>query len=85
LRNQIKPTLDVGAKSPKWKHLPQYPPPLKTTEKNRYLTMDLRKKDNPKNWKLTLRTDEKTSNRLKEEAKQRGVSVSQHLNDKLSK
>jgi len=47
--------------------------------------MDLRKKDNPKNWKLTLKTDEKTHNRLKEEAKQRGLSVSQHLNDKLTK
>jgi hypothetical protein len=47
--------------------------------------MDLRKKDNPKTTTLGFKTDLKTSNRLKEEAKQRGISVSQHLNDKLSK
>ena len=47
--------------------------------------MDLRKKDNPKTITLGFKTDLKTSNRLKEEAKQRGISVSKHLNDKLKK
>ena len=44
---------------------------------------DKRKKENPKNHLLGFKTDFKTMTRIKDEAKRKGVSVSQHLNDKL--
>ena len=45
---------------------------------------DKRKKENPKNHLLGFKTDFKTMTRIKDEAKRKGVSVSQHLNDKLN-
>jgi len=82
LRKQIKPTLDVGAKSPKWIHFPPSKPPTKI---NRYLTMDGRTKDNPRNGLLSFRADTQTIQKVKDEAKKKGISISQHLSEKLSK
>ena len=60
---------------------PSKPP----TENNRYLTMDGRTKDNPRNGLLSFRADTQTIQKVKDEAKKKGISISQHLNDKLSK
>jgi hypothetical protein len=45
--------------------------------------MDLRKKENPRNIKLTLNTDKTTQQRVLEGAKKAGVPVSQFIHDKL--
>jgi hypothetical protein len=45
--------------------------------------MDLRKKENPRNIKLTLNTDKATQQRVLEGAKKAGVPVSQFIHDKL--
>jgi hypothetical protein len=45
--------------------------------------MDLRKKENPRNIKLTLNADKATQQRVLEGAKKAGVPVSQFLYDKL--
>ena len=49
------------------------------------VTHDMRKTDNPRNGLLSFRADDKTVQRLKEEAKKKGISISKHLNDKLTK
>jgi len=89
LRKQIKPTLDVGARLPKWKHFDiktiELTPLKRTTKNNRYLTMDGRTKDNPRNGLLSFRADTQTIQKVKDEAKKKGISISQHLSEKLSK
>ena len=47
--------------------------------------MDGRTKDNPRNGLLSFRADTQTIQKVKDEAKKKGISISQHLNDKLSK
>lgn len=47
--------------------------------------MDGRKRDNPRDTLITFRAEAKTAQKLRDEAKSRNVSVSQHINDKLTK
>ena len=44
---------------------------------------DKRKKENPNNHILGFKTDLKTMTRIKDEAKRKGISVSQHINEKM--
>jgi len=45
--------------------------------------MDGRKKQNPRHELLSFRTDKKTAQTLKDEAKKKGQSMSQFLSNKL--
>jgi hypothetical protein len=45
--------------------------------------MDERKKNNPRNFKLTMKTDKGTHQRILKGAKEAGVPVSKYLHDKL--
>jgi len=44
---------------------------------------DKRKKENPRTTKLTLNTDKETARKLRNEAVKKGLSISEHLNNKL--
>ena len=44
---------------------------------------DFRKKENPRNNHLGFRTDDKTLAKAIAEAKAKGVTISQHIHDKL--
>jgi hypothetical protein len=59
---------------------------LKTaTNSNEISIMDGRKKDQPRLTLLTFRTSQKEAEKAREEAKKKGLSMSQYLNDKLTK
>lgn len=45
----------------------------------------MRKKDNPRNFNLCFKTDAITAHRLKDEAKEKKISISTHLHEILSK
>ena len=47
--------------------------------------MDGRKKDNPRLSLLTFRTSQKEAEKVREEARKKGLSMSQYLNNKLTK
>jgi len=49
------------------------------------VTHDMRKKDNPRNFNLCFKTDAITAHRLKDEAKEKKISISTHLHEILSK
>jgi hypothetical protein len=45
--------------------------------------IDKRKKEHPRTTKLTLNTDKETAQKLRAEAGRKGLSISEHLNNKL--
>jgi hypothetical protein len=47
--------------------------------------MDGRKKEQPRMSLLTFRTSQKEAEKAREEARKKGLSMSQYLNDKLTK
>ena len=59
---------------------------MKTAKKNNEISiMDGRKKDNPRLSLLTFRTSQREAEKVREEARKKGLSMSQYLNDKLTK
>jgi hypothetical protein len=47
--------------------------------------MDGRKRDNPRVSLISFRTSREEAEKVREEAKKKGLSMSQYLNDKLTK
>jgi len=49
------------------------------------VTHDMRKKDNPRNGLLSFRADTQTIQKVKDEAKKKGISISAYLHEIISK
>lgn len=54
-----------------------------TSNTQKSLKMDLRKKENPRTQHLGFKTDKTTLKRIQEEAKKAGIPISQFIHDKF--
>jgi len=65
---------------PFWQHSKEESPQNPRAKK---AMTDKRKKENPRTTKLSLNTDKETARKLRAEASKKGLSISEHLNNKL--